>query len=464
MQILMLLAMMLDKEYDPPTALAFSALVMLVVNPMTAAAVSFQLSVACMIGIFLFYQPISAWLQERSLWHSIKGKRRATKCKNWFISSVAVTLSAAVVTTPLVAYYFETVSLVSLLTNLLTLWVVSFIFYGLLLICAVSILFAGAAQFLGWIVAWPIRYVVGTARILSSLPMAAVYTKSIWIVLWLALSYGLLTWFILAKRKRPLLFGCIVSFTLCVAMLLSWAIPRLDSYRLTVLDVGQGQCIIFQSEGRTYMVDCGGSTDRYAADQAAEYLLSQGITRLDGIILTHYDADHAAGVQNLLCRVPANVLYLPEISDGSATKISLRNAVAPEQMIVEDTKIAFGDTEITIFASETVNVGNESGLCILFQRENCDILITGDRGELGETLLLQRAQLPQLDVLIAGHHGSKSSTGLDLLKHTVPKTVIISAGEHNPYGHPAAELLQRLELFGCVIYRTDLMGTIIYRG
>lgn len=464
MQILMLIAMMVDREYDPPTALAFSVLTMLIVNPMTAASVSFQLSVGCMVGIFLFYEPISKWLGDRKLFRKIKGRNFATRCKNWFISSVSVTISAGIITTPLVAVYFETVSLVGILTNLLTLWVVSFVFYGLLLVCGIGFVSTAAASVVGWVIGWPIRYVVGVAKILASIPLAAVYTKSLWIILWLALTYGLLTLFILSKRKRPLLFGCITAATLCVAMLLSWGIPRLDHYRMTVVDVGQGQCILLQSDGRTYMVDCGGSSERIAADQAAEYLLSQGIFRLDGIILTHYDADHAGGVENLLMRIPADALYLPEISDDGSYKIALMETGIPVKWIIEDTKLSYGKTKIAIFAPESTNGGNESGLCILFQREKYDILITGDRGQLGESFLLSRTNLPQLDVLVAGHHGSDDSTGEALLKKTVPNTVMISVGKNNPYGHPGTALLDRLSAWGCTIYRTDIMGTIIYRG
>jgi competence protein ComEC len=464
MQILMLIAMMVDREYDSPTALAFAVLAMLFVNPMTAASVSFQLSVGCMVGIFLFYEPISKWLEERKLFCKIKGKNFASRCKNWFISSVSVTISAGIITTPLVAVYFETVSLVGILTNLLTLWVVSFVFYGLLLVCGIGLISTAAASVIGWVIGWLIRYVVGVSKLLAALPLAAVYTKSLWIVLWLALTYGILTLYILSKRKRPLLFGCITAGLLCIAMLLSWAIPRLDHYRMTVVDVGQGQCILLQSDGRTYMVDCGGSSDRIAADQAAEYLLSQGIFRLDGIILTHYDLDHAGGVQNLLMRIPADVLYLPDISDAGTVKNALMGSGIPVQWVTEDTKLSYGKTEIAIFAPESTNGGNESGLCILFQREKCDILITGDRGQVGESILLSRTNLPQLDVLVAGHHGSDDSTGEALLKQTVPNTVVISAGRNNPYGHPGTALLERLAAWGCTVCRTDIMGTIIYRG
>lgn len=464
MQILMLVAMMANKEYDPPTALAFAALAILVCNPMTAASVSFQLSISCMIGIFLFSERISNWLNEFQILKRIKGRKFLGKCKRWFVSSVAVTVSAAAITTPLVATYFGTISLVSVLTNLLTLWVIAFIFYGLLLICGISLLSAAAATVLGWLIAWPIRYIVGMAKIISGFPLAAVYTKSIWIVVWLALCYGLLVLLLLAKRKRPVLFACFGVISLCVALLISWILPLTDSYRMTVLDVGQGQCILLQSDGKTFMVDCGGDSDSYAADQAAEYLLSQGISRLDGIILTHYDADHAGGVPYLLTRIPADALYIPDISDGSSPKLELMSRNIPVHLLSTDMKIAFGDAEITIFASETTDSGNESGLSILFRKEKCDILITGDKGELGEMLLLHHADIPQLDVLVAGHHGSNGSTGDELLLKTAPQTVMISAGKNNPYGHPGSALLSRLEAWGCTVYRTDLMGTIIYRG
>ena len=107
---------------------------------------------------------------------------------------------------------------------------------------------------------------------------------------------------------------------------------------------------------------------------------------------------------------------------------------------------------------------NESSLCVLFQPENCDILITGDRTTAGERALLAAYPLPDLEVLIAGHHGARTSTSLELLKQTSPEVAVISVGADNRYGHPTAEVLERLELFGCKILRTDLDGTIILRG
>ena len=77
-------------------------------------------------------------------------------------------------------------------------------------------------------------------------------------------------------------------------------------------------------------------------------------------------------------------------------------------------------------------------------------------------MLLKTADIPQLDVLVAGHHGSKHSTCEELLAKTLPKIAVISVGE-NHYGHPAKEVLDRLAAIGCTVYRTDTHGNIVLR-
>ena len=108
------------------------------------------------------------------------------------------------------------------------------------------------------------------------------------------------------------------------------------------------------------------------------------------------------------------------------------------------------------------NSDNESSLALLFRRDNCDILITGDRSGFGERMLLKTVDIPVVDILVAGHHGSKHSTCEELLLAVRPKTVVISVGE-NSYGHPAKEALDRVAAIGSEVYRTDLYGTIIFR-
>jgi len=347
-------------------------------------------------------------------------------------------------------------------TNLLTLWAVSLIFYGIVLVCVTGAWIPGLGSVIASGVSWLIRYVLTVAGILSELPLAAVYTRSVYIVAWLVFCYILLTVFLVSQKKRPgLLISC-SAIGLMLCLYASWLEPRTDQCRMTVLDVGQGQSIILQSDGRTYLVDCGGSFDDEAADMAAETLLSQGVTEIDGLILTHFDADHSGGAANFLSRIPADTLFVPICAEESAIADVLYGAVGEVIEINEEIQFFFGSTSFTLFPPVVADSGNEGSLAVLFQSGNCDILITGDRSGFAERILLKETQIPQLDILVAGHHGSKNSTCEELLAATNPGIVVISVGQ-NSYGHPAQETLARLEAFGCTVYRTDLDGTIIFR-
>ena len=463
MHALMALALLFRKEYDPPSALSFAALMLLLCNPWVIASVSFQLSFGCLVGILLFTEPIKAWILDKTRVGKWKGISR--KLASALASSVAVSISASVITSPLCAIYFGMVSLVSVLTNLLTLWLVTLVFYGIVIITLMGIFSAAAATAAAWVVAWPMRYILLVSKAMASIPMAAVYMDSPYVVAWLILTYILLAVLLLMKGKRPVECICCISICLCIACFASWAEPLGDECRVTVLDVGQGQCILLQSEGKNYLVDCGGDSEVYAADLAAGTLLSQGIRRLDGLILTHYDADHAAGAALLLSRVPADALYLPDCADSDGYSQALMGyAHGTVQLVQTDLLLSFGGARISLIPSEFGMTDNESGLCVLFQTKNYDILITGDRGFTGEKELLQHMTLPQLEVLIVGHHGSKYSTGEPLLEATQPAVAIISVSADNQYGHPTAEVLARLEAIGCKIYRTDQNGTVVFRG
>jgi competence protein ComEC len=463
MQGLMLLALLFDKEYDPPTALSFAVLTMLAVNPLTITSVSFQLSAGCLVGIFLFYQHIYQYLCCKM--GVVKGKTIKIRLLRWLCGSVSVTLSAMIATTPLSAAYFGTVSISGILTNLLTIWVVSFIFYGIMVVCILGVFWPLAAGVLAGVVSWPIRYVQFIADLMSGSVLSAVYTASIYVVIWLVLCYCLFAVLLLSRKKRPgILVGCILT-GLIAAVALSWLEPQLDDYRVTVLDVGQGQSILLQSQGRSYLVDCGGDSGEMAADRVAALLLSQGITRLDGLILTHYDTDHAGGVIPLLTRIQADALYLPDIPDDNHIRSTLEKDYAEQILwIREDTVLTGDDMVLSIFPGDRNTSNNENSQCVLFQTKKCDILITGDLSTAGEQKLIDRADIPKLDLLVAGHHGAASSTGFPLLNATKPKTVAVSVGKNNYHGHPTEEVLFRLRLFGCVIRRTDLHGDLIFRG
>ena len=455
---LMMAAQAFGRDYDPPTALAAAVVIMLLANPLTITNAGFQLSVASVAGIYLFAKPIKAWLMK---WLG-RGKGILGKLGSGIASSVGVSLGATLLTTPLSAWYFGCVSLAAVLTNLLTLWMVSLIFYGLIAICVLSLFWAGGVSAVAWVVRLPIWAVLGISGFIAGIPMTAVYTQSVYIAAWLVFVYLLPAVYLLSEKKRPLLLCCCAVLGLCLAQTVSFVEPLTDECRVTVLDVGQGQCILLQGQGRNYLVDCGGDSDEAAADLAAASLLSQGVTRLDGIIVTHGDRDHAGGVGNLLKRVGTDLLLLPGFGGPGMAEELTGNTDAAVVYVTEDQVLTCGDMRITVYGPIFPEDSNENSLCVLFSTENCDILITGDRSGVGERSLLRRVELPEVDVLIAGHHGSKYSTSEELLEAVQPEIVVISVGE-NHYGHPSQETLERIREYTDEIYRTDLNGTVVFR-
>lgn len=457
MMILMILSLVFRREYDPPTALAFAAVSMLAVNPLVAASVGFQLSVGSVAGIFLFMGKISGWILQ---WIPKSEKKWLKLLRTWFAVSISVSVSAQVITTPLVAVYFQTVSLVSILTNLAVLWVINFIFYGVMLVCLVGVFWSRAGIVLGRLISVPIWYVRMTAKLLAKLPLAAVYTQSVYIVIWLCFVYALILLLVLSREKRPILSLGLAGAAVAVALSLGWLEPRVHDQSVTVLDVGQGQSVILQHADKTFLVDCGGDFDDAAADMAAQTLLSMGISRIDGLILTHYDRDHSGGVPGLLYRIRADKVYLPA---GEGAQDILAASDAQAVWVTEQMQLCTRGLNITLFPAQYAQSDNESSIAVLFQTEKCDTLLTGDMSALYEKILIRENEIPDLEILIAGHHGSKNATSAELLAKTAPDVVVISVGENNRYGHPAQETMERLNRAGCVVYRTDESGTIVLR-
>ena len=463
MQILVMIALFANQEYDPPTALSAAVLLLLATNPLTITSISFQLSVGCMVGIFLFTQRIHDYLLSEDRLGPAKGKSLKAKLTRWTVASVSVTLGAMSVTAPLCAIYFGSVSIISILTNLLILWSISFVFYGIMAACLLGAIWLPLGIGISWVLSWLIRVILKVTDMISRVPVASVYTSSIYIVAWLIFAYIMLTVFLKTKKKHPVVLTCCLAAGLVGAVICSWIEPRLDDFRFTAVDVGQGQCLILQNDGKYYMVDCGGDTGDKAADKASQLLLYQGIFRLDGLIITHYDEDHAGGAEQLLSRIPADTVYLPVYEGENKLRDTLSYKYKDKIQWVEQ-NMSLDEVDITIYPSNNTEDANESSLCVLFQPEDCDILITGDRSFDGEAELMNEVTLPDLEILVAGHHGSRTSTSWDLLNVTRPEIVMISVGADNRYGHPTGETLERLKLFGCDIYRTDLEGTIIFRG
>ncbi len=464
MQLVVMGAFLSKRDYDAPTALSFAVLLMVAANPLAITSVSLQLSVGSIIGMFLYSSRIYKRMREWYFFKDIDPQSLAGKFLHWVIGSLSVTLGAMVVTVPLSAVYFRTVSLIGMLTNLLTLWLITFVFYGIITTVVVGAIWSAAGNILGKILSVPIQFILGVSGELSRVPGGCLYLRNETIVWACIIAYVVLLTMLYWKQLRVWMGTCMITCVLFLGILSSWTKPAEDHWRMTMLDVGQGQCILLQSGDRTYMVDCGGDYAEGTADVACETLLSMGISRLDGLILTHFDRDHTCGAQYLLSRIQVDILMLPEEAEHAFGEFLAEETRQSAIVVSQDISFTWNDASLTVFAANGGDYGNEMSLCVLFQSKNCDILITGDRPVETELALLFHRQIPELDYLVAGHHGAQTSTGDALLRYLKPKTVLISCGKNNRNGHPSAALLARLKEHGCKILRTDLQGTITIRG
>ena len=460
MQSMLLLAPLLGRENDTPTSLCAILLLLLVHNPYAAASVSLQLSFAAVAGICLF----TGRLWER--WDGkLPRKGLGGKALRFAAASLATTLGAVVFTTPLSAYYFGSLSLIAPVTNLLTLWAVSGAFLGALAVALLGLLFPAAAALAAWAAALPVWYLQKMAELLSRLPFASVGTDSIYLRLWLLLGYALLLLWLFwrGEQKRMLLPVGAGGLCLCAALLLTAASRTSGRLSVSVLDVGQGQSVVLYSQGRCALVDCGGSGLSDPGDTAADYLQSLGTARLDLLVLTHYHTDHACGVPQLLERLEVERLLLPDVEPEEPLRREIEAAAQAHGVelvyLTQDAHVTLGGASLRVYAPLGDGGANEEGLSVLCTAGAFDALITGDMNAAVERRLIKYGALPDLELLVAGHHGSKYATSEELLLATTPERAVLSVG-YNTYGHPADETLERLAAAGCEIYRTDWMGTV----
>lgn len=460
------IASMVEREDDKPTTLSAVLTLLLFLCPYAAASVSLQLSFAAMAGIFLISGPLNArWSKGILKGSTLPGK---LLCKILFFCSgtLSVTLGALLFTTPLAAIHFRSVSLAGPVTNLLTLWAVSDAFLGGLVTALVGLILPGFATILGWITAWPARWVILIAKLISRLPFSALSLRSGYLLLWFVAAYGIvLLWLFFHARIRPAFPIAALSLCLCPALVVNaWPVLTGD-LAVAALDVGQGASTLFWSKGSAVLVDCGGNSADDPGDVAADYLQSLGVSKLDALILTHFHTDHTNGVPELLERLEVPLLIAPELDGEDPYRDELLALAAgygcEAKLLSDDASVPFGNAVLTLYAPLGDGGENEEGLSVLCTSGNFDALVTGDMNDVVEGRLIKYHSLPDIELLLVGHHGSKSSTSEALLLATTPETAVISCG-YNSYGHPAPETLERLGAAGCDIYRTDLMGTVTF--
>lgn len=268
---------------------------------------------------------------------------------------------------------------------------------------------------------------------------------------------------------------------LIVPALLFTALPYLDPrLKVTFLDVGQGDSAVIELPHReaVYLIDSGGllrfDTEAFKEKKrpyeigrqvVAPYLKGNGISSLDLFIISHPDADHAEGAEEVFKLFPVRKLHL---TPGSATN-ALMVALAPD---AAQTEVAFpakgshwtvGQSQFAYLSPEDGEYeGNNDSLVLLMKTGDYRILFTGDLEAEGEGDLLESygSELAGLTVLKVGHHGSKTSSSEKFLAALMPALSIFSTGADNRYGHPSPEVVERFSELELRTLNTAENGTI----
>lgn len=463
MQLFLLTAPLFRRGSDPLTSLAAALTVILLVNPFAAGSISLQLSFAATLGMVLLTGRLYRFLAA-----VYGGKNRHIRGAVHFVAAnVATTLSATVFTVPLTAYYFNILVLAAPLTGLLAVPAAGWAFISGLVSALLGLVWLPLGRIVGVAALLCAKYILWVSRLFLSLPYHAVYFSNVYLRCWLVYVYAAFSLCVLTRDGRRK-YAVAAALSCALLLVCLWRNEREYHYGTMgalALDVGQGESVAIWSGGEAVLVDCGSSNSYVSAGSlAADRLQSIGIRRLSAVVITHYHADHTNGLYEVFARLPVDTLYLPDIEDEYGVRQRLE-ALAQTHgtalvYVTDVVRCPMGEAELTLYPPVTTGGDlNEQGLTVLASAGDFDLLITGDMPGGAEKKLMETYDLPDVEVLLVSHHGSRYSSKTEFLQAVSPEEAIISVGS-NSYGHPAEETLGRLHRAGATVWRTDIHGTI----
>jgi competence protein ComEC len=449
-------------------ALAIAALVVTFVRPQGVATASFALSFSCVGAIFACAGPVERWIEARVT--------LPARVREALVLSVATQLGVW----PLGAAVFLQFTPYAVPAN-----------FAVVPCVAVTMMLGAAQLAFAWCAplaqafancnAWLLAWMLAVVETVSAFPSAAaaMTPAPAWCIA--AYDAALLAAPMLWRREaRTLAVASLALATVCVL----WPPRHIDDrLRVTVLDVGQADCIVVQTpRGHALLVDAGGRLERNlqgnasVAEQVGErvvvpFLLRAGIHAVDAIVISHPHGDHVGGAAPVLRR-----LGVTELADsgqrygGHAYQDTIATAQSDRVPIVYPRAgmIWRTDDGVTLrflgpslpFIANSRNDINENSIAFLLRYGSFCMLFTGDAGASAEQrFLAQRVDL-RCDVLKVGHHGSAYSSTPAFIAAVHPRLAIISVGRHNLFGHPAASTLETLRRYGAMVYRTDEDGAV----
>lgn len=474
MGMIYVLANRFYRPYSAIHAISIVFVFVTLISPRILYSIGFQLSFAITLSLVLFTQPVSEWLQKR------------LKITPAISMALAVTIVAQLFSLPFIAYHFHVLPLSSIIVNALILPLFTLIIPWGYLCMLIAILFPQVAKWIALPLDGGMQVLHNLLKWIAELPYNLIsfsilptwwYVYYILVIILCLIPMG-------AKIKR---IKRLFLILFCILMLAPWIQQYFDSsVKITILNVGQGDSIVIQGPKKfTMVIDGGGQNFTYPKenwqmrrdpfdvgdDVVVPALRSLGITSIDWLVLTHGDGDHIGGVKEIVKQLPIKHVLYNGKQPNTVMEKELMQLIQERKIPIYSAKVSpwLGWSDQVTWEIVHPNVedvaylnDNEASVVLLLYAYGRTALFTGDLGEEGERKIA--SLLPEsIDLLKVGHHGSRGSTTDVLLQKIRPKYAVISVGKNNRYGHPHQEVLQRLNDYQTIVFRTDLQGAITYQ-
>jgi len=502
----LLAAIALGRPRSLLPALALAAALMTAWNPQVLTQVSFQLSFAAMAGIAVAL-PLQARLREKMATARILGRGWASPLLRhilgWTAAALLVSLAATLATFPLVAFHFNRVPLFGIFVTLLALPALPFLLVSSLVSAGAGLIHPLLGQVFGWVAWLPLSYLLALVSHGPDTTVSGTWIGKPFIWSWYLVLAGLVFLPELTGRLRRLgdyrislrswakvggtgnwspgnwspkdralgfAAGILMLSSIGIILLVRSSVGADGLLHVHFFDVGQGDSILIVTpNGRQVLVD--GGPEAESATRALSGVLSPMDRSLDLVALTHLDADHSRGLLQVLNRYRVDDVLVGRPDEDAALYPQWRQALERQQILPIR---LFAGYRIQLEQDVSLEVlhppgegapgsfldANNSGLVLRLVYRDVSILLTADIEAEAERRLLDASATIKSDVLKIAHHGSKTSTTAPFLQKVQPSLAIISVGADNRFGHPHAEIVNRLQhaLGDRNIYRTDRNG------
>jgi len=483
MLIAALTAILLDRENALIHSLALAALIILVASPQAVFDISFQLS---FLSVLAIGSVVMLWNELQ-----VPAKSRFARFRNSALLLVLVSLSTTLATAPLVAHYFNQVSLVGVVSNMVVVPFAGFIVVPLGLFSGILSLLTGTLPLptLNQLVA---DRFCDTVTFFSRLPLAQFHppAPSLFSLLAYALFLGsgqVIVRAVLLYRYQPLACSsrvprihmtiAAVSGLLLIISMTIFFLPRRTG-TIQFPDVGQGDCaLITLAAGKNILIDGGGAYDnRFDIGRriVAPYLWNQGIHRIDLVILSHPHPDHMNGLKYIVKSFAIGEVWTSGLDKDlpgypELERLILDQGIPLRVVSAANPPVVINDAEVKLLhpapgfharGRKAYEAENSRSLVVRVALEGKVFLFPGDIGKDAEQEMLLRNRDLRCDLIKVPHHGSKSSSSESFLSRTLPVIGVVTVGSRNRYHHPSPEVVERYQAAGTRLFRTDLDGAL----